>query len=118
MVVSHAPTRSQKKFVEAKQNCAVLLILTCTFHHQPEKEVATAAVLVPQQALDSLVPKPPDKKDNQNQEPPKNLGTFKNLIYIKIIPVLISSWSMGVNKGESSCALPSKSSMFDSCTFQ
>lgn len=44
-----------------------------TLLESPEKEVATAAVLVPQQALDSLVPKPPDKKDNQNQEPPKNL---------------------------------------------
>ena len=33
-----------------------------------------AAVLVPQQALDSLIPKPPDKKDNKNQEPPKELG--------------------------------------------
>ncbi|XP_078383074.1 protein unc-45 homolog B-like [Oculina patagonica] len=39
----------------------------------PVNEVATAAVLVPQQALDSLVPKPPDKKNNKEQEPPKEL---------------------------------------------
>ena len=36
-------------------------------------EVAVAAILVPQQALDSLIPKPPDKKNNKNQEPPKQL---------------------------------------------
>ena len=41
---------------------------------QPVTELAMAAVLVPQQALDSLIPKPPDKKDNKNQEPPKELG--------------------------------------------
>ena len=47
-----------------------------SFYHQPETEVATAAVLVPQQALDSLVPKPPDKKDHKNQEPLNQLGSF------------------------------------------
>ena len=41
---------------------------------QPVTELAMAAVLVPQQALDSLIPKPPDKQDNKNQEPPKELG--------------------------------------------
>ena len=41
---------------------------------QPVTELAMAAVLVPQQALDSLIPKPPDKKDNKSQEPPKELG--------------------------------------------
>ena len=44
------------------------------FFSQPVTELAMAAVLVPQQALDSLIPKPPDKKDNKNQEPPKELG--------------------------------------------
>lgn len=44
-----------------------------TLIESPETELAMAAVLVPQQALDSLIPKPPDKKDNKNQEPPKEL---------------------------------------------
>lgn len=39
----------------------------------PMTEVAVAAILVPQQALDSLIPKPPDKKNNKNQESPKQL---------------------------------------------
>ena len=53
----------------------------CLFYRQPLNEVATAAILVPQQALDSLVPKLPDKKDNKNQEPPKELGKL-NLILL------------------------------------
>ena len=42
--------------------------------------MATAAVLVPQQALDSLVPKPPDKKNNKDQEPSKELGNQDSMI--------------------------------------
>lgn len=37
----------------------------------PINEVSTTAALVPQQALDSLVPKPPEKK--RGEEPPKEL---------------------------------------------
>jgi len=44
-----------------------------TLIESPVSEMSTTAILVPQQALDSLVPKPPDKKDNKNQEPPKEL---------------------------------------------
>ena len=51
-----------------------MFFVLCFFFFQPVKELAMAAVLVPQQALDSLIPKPPDKKDNKNQEPPKELG--------------------------------------------
>jgi len=46
---------------------------------QPINEVSTAAVLVPQQALDSLVPKPPEKK-NRGEEPPKELGDHSSMI--------------------------------------
>lgn len=35
-----------------------------------------------QQALDSLVPKPPDKKDNKNQEAPKELGNPVYYMYM------------------------------------
>ena len=52
--------------------CHVLLL-------QPINEVSTAAVLVPQQALDSLVPKPPEKK-NRGEEPPKELGDHSSMI--------------------------------------
>ncbi|XP_015766068.1 PREDICTED: protein unc-45 homolog B-like [Acropora digitifera] len=45
----------------------------------PDKDVATATILVPQQALDSLIPKPPDRKDNKNQEPPKELENEKEV---------------------------------------
>ena len=55
------------------------------FDQQPDKEVATATILVPQQALDSLIPKPPDRKDNKNQEPPKELGTSQSLICLFLL---------------------------------
>ena len=53
---------------------------------QPDKDVATATILVPQQALESLIPKPPDRKDNKNQEPPRELGTLQSLICL-FLPV-------------------------------
>jgi len=45
----------------------------------PINEVSMAAVLVPQQALDSLVPKPPEKK-NRGEEPPKELGDHVSMM--------------------------------------
>lgn len=45
------------------------------FNLQPVTEVSTTAVLVPQQALESLVPLPPDKKKLKDQQPPQELGT-------------------------------------------
>ncbi|XP_074607020.1 protein unc-45 homolog B-like isoform X1 [Acropora palmata] len=50
-----------------------------TLIESPDKDVATATILVPQQALDSLIPKPPDRKDNKNQEPPKELENEKEV---------------------------------------
>lgn len=45
------------------------------FNLQPVTEVSTTAVLVPQQALESLVPLPPDKKKMKDGQPPQELGT-------------------------------------------
>lgn len=48
------------------------------FNLQPVTEVSTTAVLVPQQALESLVLLsllPPDKKKMKDQQPPQELGT-------------------------------------------
>lgn len=44
------------------------------FNLQPVTEVSTTAVLVPQQALESL-PLPPDKKKMKDGQPPQELGT-------------------------------------------
>ena len=45
------------------------------FNLQPVTEVSTTAVLVSQQALESLVPLPTDKKKMKDQQPPQELGT-------------------------------------------
>ena len=45
------------------------------FNLQPVTEISTTAVLVPQRALESLVPLPPDKKKMKDQQPPQELGT-------------------------------------------
>ncbi|KAK2560228.1 Protein unc-45-like protein B, partial [Acropora cervicornis] len=50
-----------------------------TLIESPDKDVATATILVPQQALESLIPKPPDRKDNKNQEPPRELENEKEV---------------------------------------
>lgn len=44
-----------------------------TLIESPVTEVSTTAVLVPQQALESLVPLPPDKKKMKDQQPPHEL---------------------------------------------
>ncbi|RMX47151.1 hypothetical protein pdam_00016209 [Pocillopora damicornis] len=44
-----------------------------TLIESPVTEVSTTAVLVPQQALESLVPLPPDKKKLKDQQPPQEL---------------------------------------------
>jgi len=60
-----------KYVITCNAKCHVLLL-------QPIIDVSTAAVLVPQQALDSLVPKPLEKK-NRGEEPPKELGDQSSL---------------------------------------
>lgn len=57
-------------------NCSCNQLCNVWFpvYHQPDKEVAEAAISMSQQALDSLVPKPPNKKGNKSQEVPKELG--------------------------------------------
>ena len=67
------------------------------FNLQPVTEVSTTAVLVPQQALESLVPLPPDKKKMKDQQPPQELGTQQiTQLQSRHCPVL-TRWNLFVS---------------------